>query len=284
VRDTAEAADESRRGTELRSVANALRLMEAISDAGVPLAVTDLAAQLGLAASTTHRILATLAAQGFVVRVPSRRRYRPGPGLARLGRPALMDNARLLAAARQTLERLAQLTGETTQLTVLEGWEAVAVDHADGTQPIIAHHPAGARIPAHATAVGQAILAHLPDLAARIARDGLVAHSPRTITDRDAFEAELARIRERGYARNIGQLDARTAGAAAAIFDEWDAVIGSVGVTGPTERIGHDALLAEIGARTVAAATEIHDELVIGARETAALSQRPAAIDDRSRA
>jgi DNA-binding IclR family transcriptional regulator len=240
--------------------------MEAIAEADVPLAVTDMAAQLGLAASTTHRILATLAAEGFVVRVPSRRRYRSGPGLARLGRPGINDTTRLVEAARRALVQLAQQTGETTQLTVLDGWEAVAVDHADGTQPVIAHHPAGARIPAHATAVGQAILAHLPDLASRIARDGLVAHSPRTITETAVFEDELRRIRERGYARNVGQLDARTAGAAAPIFDEWDAVIGSVGVTGPTERIGEDAVLAEIGAQTMAAASVIHDELVRGGR------------------
>ena len=236
--------------------------MEALAEADAPLAVTELATGLGMAASTTHRILSTLAAEGFAVRVPAGRRYRSGPRLARLGRPAIQENARLVGAARSTLERLAHATGETTQLTVLEGWEAVAIDHADGTQPIIAHHPAGARIPAHATAVGQAILAHLPDLAARVARRGLVPYSPRTITEQAAFIEELARIRERGYATNVGQLDAGTAGAAAPIFDGWSTVVGSIGVTGPIERIGDGGALADIGARAVAAAKEIHDRLL----------------------
>ena len=246
-----------RGGPELRSVTNALRVMEALADAEAPMAVTELGQKLGLAASTAHRILATLAAEGFAVRVPTLRRYRAGPGLVRLARRSLFDNVRLSEAARPVLGRLAAESGETSQLTVLDGWDTVAIDHVDSTQPVIVHHPAGSRVPAHATAVGQAILAHLPEVAARIARDGLVGHSSRTITDPAAFVSELEAIRHRGYAINVGQLHPETAGVAAPIIEESGAVIGSIGISGPAARIGDPDRLTELGRMAVVAATHV---------------------------
>ena len=61
------------------------------------------------------------------------------------------------------------------------------------------------RVPAHATAVGQAILAHLPEVAARIARDGLIGHSSRTITDPAAFISELEAIRREHIEHFLGE-------------------------------------------------------------------------------
>lgn len=250
-----------RLGGELRSVANALRVMEALAEADHPMAVTELATRLGLAASTTHRILATLAWEGFAVRVPAHRRYRAGPGLARLARRSLLDNVRLGEAARPILRRLAAASGETTHLTVLDGWETVAIDHVDSMQPVIVHHPAGSRVPAHATAVGQAILAHLPEVAARIARDGLVPHTSDTITDPDSFVAELEAIRGRGYAVNIGQLHPETAGVAAPIIETSGSVVGSLGISGPSARIADRSRLLELARLAVTGASEVRERL-----------------------
>jgi len=251
----------ARAGSELRSVTNALRVMEALANAEGPMAVTELGQRLGLAASTTHRILATLAAEGFAVRVPALRRYRAGPALARLARRSLLDNARLEEAARPVLTRLAAESGETSQLTVLDGWDTVAIDHVDSTQPVIVHHPAGSRVPAHATAVGQAILAHLPEVAARIAREGLVAHSSRTLTDPAAFLAELETIRRRGFAINVGQLHPETAGVAAPIVEPSGGVIASIGISGPAARIGDGTRLVELAGMAVAGAADVRDQL-----------------------
>jgi IclR family KDG regulon transcriptional repressor len=261
MRDAASPSIRARAGGELRSVTNALRVMEALADADRPMAVTELASRLGLAPSTTHRILATLAAEGFAARVPTHRRYRAGPSLASLARRALLDNVRLSEAARPVLRWLAAESGETTQLTVLDGSDTVAIDHVDSTQPVIVHHPAGSRVPAHATAVGQAILAHLPEVAARIAREGLVAHSSRTITDPIAFVDELETIRRRGYAVNVGQLHPETAGVAAPIIESSGAVIASVGISGPAARIGSPQRLAELARLAVLGATEVRRRL-----------------------
>lgn len=261
MRDMAEGRAPARAARELRSVTNALRVMEQLADADGAIAITDLAQRLGLAPSTTHRILATLAAEGMAVRVPSQRRYRAGPGLARLARRSLQDNVRLAEAARPVLHRLTAESGETSQLTVLDGPDTVAIDHVDSPQPVIVHHPAGSRVPAHATAVGQAILAHLPEVAARIARDGLVAYTPRTIVDPDAFRAELEVIRSRGYAINVGQLHPETAGVAAPILEPSGAVIGSIGISGPAARIGRAKRLTALAELAAGGATEVGQRL-----------------------
>lgn len=261
MRDIAEDRAPTRPGGELRSVTNALRVMEQLADADGPITITDLAQRLGLAPSTIHRILATLAAEGMAVRVPSQRRYRAGPGLARLARRSLQDNVRLAEAARPVLHRLTAESGETSQLTVLDGQDTVAIDHVDSPQPVIVHHPAGSRVPAHATAVGQAILAHLPEVAAKIARDGLVAHTPRTIVDPAAFVAELELIRTRGYATNVGQLHPETAGVAAPILEPSGAVIGSLGISGPAARIGRAKRLTALAELAAAGAAEVSQRL-----------------------
>lgn len=252
-------------GAELRSVVNALRVLAELADADAPLAVTDLAARLRLPASTTHRILATLIGEGYAARVPALRRYRAGPALSRLGRRSLLDNARLQEAARPVLTSLAAESGETSLLAVLEGTEAVVIDHEQSLQPVVAHHPAGSRVPAHATAAGQAIVAFLPEIADRIALGGLLPHTDQTITDSPAFAATMSEIRERGYAVNIGQLHRETAGVAAPIFDLGRAVVGSVGISGPTTRIGRRPRLEELARLAVAGALTIETRLAAGA-------------------
>lgn len=254
-------ADQRRSGSELRSVTNALRVMEELVDAERPMAVTELAQRLGLAPSTTHRLLATLATEGVAVRVPAQRRYRAGPALARLARRSLHDNVRLVEAGRPILQRLAAESGETSQLTVLDGSDTVAIDHVDSSHPVIVHHPAGSRVPAHATAVGQSILAHLPEIAARIARDGLIAYTPRTIAEPAAFRAELDEIRRRGYAINVGQLHPETAGVAAPIIEASGAVIGSIGISGPAVRIGRPSRLRVLAELAAAGAEDVRTAL-----------------------
>lgn len=242
-------------------MANALRVLEALSDADRPVAVTELAARLRLPASTTHRILAALTVQGFAARVPAQRRYRTGPALAHLACRSQLEQARLREAARPVLERLAAQSGETSHLAVLAGTDALGIDLVQSSQPVIAHHPVGSLVPAHATAMGQAILAHLPEVAARIARTGLPGFTPGTITDADDFIRGLAEIRERGFAVNVGQLHPETAGVAAPVADASGAVIASLGITGPLRRIGRRRRLEELGLLTLGGAAAIHRRL-----------------------
>lgn len=242
---------------ELRTLRNALRVIAELADAEEPLALTQLATRLALSPSTVHRILATLTAQGYAAQVSVGRRYRGGPSLTRLARQTLRDRAHLVTAAHAVLERLAAESGETAHLSVLDGPETLGVDLVQGNQAVVAHHPIGALVPAHATAMGQAMLAHLPELATRIATDGLRGFTPHTITDRAAFEDALADVRDRGYAMNVGQLHPETAGVAAPVVDPWGSVVAAVGITGPARRMRAQSRLRKLGLLAADGAREI---------------------------
>ncbi len=247
--------------TDLRSVRNALRLMIELADAEDPLAVTEVARRLDIAPSTAYRLLTTLVTHGFAVKIPAVRRYWAGPALATLGRRSLLHEVRLREAGRPVLERLAAHTGETTHLAVLDGRDAIGIDHVESWQPVAVRHPVGSRLPAHATAVGQALVAHLSEVTRALVAAGLTRHTRHTITEAGAFERTLEEIRRLGYAVNLRQWHPDTAGVAAAVLDGSGAPIAALGISGPASRIGRRAMLDARGALAREGAREIRSRL-----------------------
>jgi IclR family transcriptional regulator, KDG regulon repressor len=246
------------RDGELRSVANALRLLSTLARAEGTLGVTELSRGLGIAPSTAYRLLSTLTAHGFATRVPEERRYRRGPALLRLGaRQRVGEYARLREVAHPLLERLADRTGETTHLAVLDGPDVVGIDHVESSQTLVVRHPVGSRVPAHATAVGQALLAYQPEVAEAVVGDGLVPLTGDTIADPERLARTLEEVRDRGYATNVRQWSRETAGVAAPVRGADGEVLASLGISGPATRLGRPRLLAALGIEARATADEI---------------------------
>ncbi len=232
-------------GRVLRSVANALRAVETLAAADRPIGVSEIAARLGVAPSTAHRILATLVATGFARHEPDRR-YRPGPAVARLAaRPTPPPLLRDLA--RPVLRWLAEASGETVHLAVLDGISVVTIDHAGGNRPGAVRHAIGARVPAHATAVGLALLAHHPDVVESVVESGLERWTTSTISDAAALRRHLADARRRGYAVNLRGWREGTAGVAAPVILPDGDAIASIGISGPASRLGRRAAVSALG-------------------------------------
>ncbi|GAA2418383.1 allantoin degradation transcriptional regulator AllR [Streptomyces glaucosporus] len=182
----------------VQSLERALGLLERMADAGGEVGLSELAAGSGLPLPTIHRLMRTLVTCGYVRQQPSRR-YALGPRLIRLGESA----SRLLGAwARPHLARLAEETGETANMALLDGDEAVYVAQAPSRHSVRMFTEVGRRVLPHSTGVGKALLAHLSDEEVRslLARTGMPAATERTITSPDAFLAALERVREDGYA------------------------------------------------------------------------------------
>jgi DNA-binding IclR family transcriptional regulator len=231
--------------TQLRSVTSALRALEVLAATDGSLGVTELADRLTVSTSTAHRLLATLAATGFA-RCESDRRYRVGPAVARLtghGAPPPM----LREAARPVLRWLAEVCGETIHLAVLEGAAVVTVDHVMGRRGGDAGHVVGARVPAHATAVGMALLAHRPEVVDAVVDAGLARWTARTITDPGVLRRQLADTRRRGYAINVGGWRDDTAGVAAAVVLRAGDVVAALGISGPASRVGRRSTTTALG-------------------------------------
>jgi DNA-binding IclR family transcriptional regulator len=100
------------------------------------------------------------------------------------------------------LEGLVHESGETGHLAVLDGGEAIYIERVEARRALRIPSAVGRGYPAHATNLGKVLLAYLPAEEVRqvVATRGLSAYTPHTITDPARLEAELARIREQGYA------------------------------------------------------------------------------------
>ena len=173
--------------------------------------VSELSRALDLSRSTTHRYVATLTSLGYLRQDADTRRYRLGPRVLDLGFAAL-NSMGLRELSVPYLRRLSDETGFTVNMAILDGIDVVYVERCrtsrSGQREIDLDLHVGSRLPAYCTALGKALLAHLPkqELDELFPRMELVARGPNTITRKTALRSELARIRASGIAVNNEEL------------------------------------------------------------------------------
>jgi DNA-binding IclR family transcriptional regulator len=242
----------------IQSVDRAAMLIKAIADSRHPPTVIELAAACGLNRSTAWRLLATLDAHGLIERDPVSQRYSLGYAFLRIAAGAEPDP--LVRRSRPVLERLANETGEATNLAVAKRFRLVYVDQVDPPQ-IMAPNWFGRTVPLHATSTGKAYLAFMSREEQAAALGGrLERFTPTTVTDRRALDAELAEVRRTGFAICVGELEESLFGASAPVLSEQGRPVAIVSVWGTEHRLPRERL-PEVGRRAVAAATEIKDVL-----------------------
>ncbi|WP_037367718.1 IclR family transcriptional regulator [Amycolatopsis orientalis] len=180
-------------------VGKALRVLSLLGGypEGVPL--SELARAAGYPVSTTHRLLSSLQSEGFARNDPVSKRYSLGLRLFELGQS--VSQARGFAGvALPVMQKLSAETGEPTLLAVLDGHNQVYVHSVQGSQRLQIRGEPGARGPLHCTSMGKCLVAFAPNRDELVASLELPALGPRTITEREAFAAEIAAVRERGFA------------------------------------------------------------------------------------
>jgi len=244
----------------VQSVARAAELLKALGDHDGPATVFDLADHCGLNRSTAWRILATLEDSGLVERDHATGRYAVGYALVALAAGA--GHEPLVRRAHPHLRALADACAETASLAVPRALQLAYVDQVQAPH-VMAANWLGRPTPLHATSTGKAFLAWLAAdeigaaLPARLAR-----FTDTTITTRAALRAELAGVRERGYAVSRGELEPALWGVSAPVLDgaRAVAVVSVWGTEGRIRARGLDAL----GARTAVAAADIAAAVATG--------------------
>lgn len=223
-------------GARVQSVDRAIELLELLADAGGEAALSELAASTSLPLPTIHRLMRTLLSRGYVRQLPSRR-YTLGPRLIRLGESA---GRQLGAGARPYLTALAAELGETANLAMIDRDMAVYVAQAASRHSMRTFTEVGRRVYTHATGVGKAVLAQLPDATVLeiVARVGMPAITPQTMTDSDALLSELATTRERGYAIDDGEQELGVR--CFAVTVPGAPTPTALSISGPSSRVGHD--------------------------------------------
>lgn len=241
-------------GRTVQSVDTAFDIIEALVEldgAGV----TELADHLGLSKGAVHTHLATLEGNDYVRGDDGV--YRIGLRFFNVGQYARRQIG-FLEVAKREVDTLSESTGYRTQLTVEEHGFGHVLHISAGDGAIEADNPIGSRGHLHCTAVGKAILAHLPEERAEeiVDRRGLPARTDRTITDREALREELARIRERGVAHNDEESMPGLRAVGAPIKDADGDVLGAISVSGPLSGMDNETFYEEIPAK-LANATDV---------------------------
>jgi len=226
----------------IESVENAARVLLMLRTKRL-LRVAEVAAELGIARSSAHRMLTTLQSQGLLRQDAATRSYAAGPQLVQIG-VAVIGATDLRADARPTIERLSQAIGETVHLIVLDGATIVFLDGIEGRHAIRAAERTGDRAPAHASAAGKVLLAALTrdELRERYPAGRIRGGTSEALTSRRALEEELDAVRERGYATNLGESEIGLHALAVPVRDAAGTVRAALSVSGPSGRLTETAL------------------------------------------
>jgi IclR family pca regulon transcriptional regulator len=231
------------------------------------LGISDLARELTLTRSTTHRYVATLATLGYLERDDLTRKYRLGPRVLDLGF-SMLGSLGLREIAAPHLRRLTDATGHTSNLAIRDDTDVILVDRVRG-RPGRYHHlefslHVGSRIPAYCSATGKALLAFLPrtDLDGVLNRMDLVQRGPRTLTDKKALLAELDQVRRTGVATNDEELESALRSIAAPVRSRSGEVVAAVNVAIPWSPAAMSELVSRLGPSVVATADTIAAQVI----------------------
>jgi IclR family transcriptional regulator, KDG regulon repressor len=228
----------SERGGTVQSIVRALTLMEALGDSRGEIGIADLSKRVGLHISTTHRILGTLIDRGYARQNPDTGRYALGAEALHLA-DSYLGQVDLRRVARPILERLSHGTGETANLVILDGREALYLDKAESAQTLRIFSRIGHRAPLHCTAVGKVLLAYrsAAEANALLGSGPMEALTKHTITSPSQLRRELDKVRDQGFAMDREECEEETCCIAVPIHNARGAVEAALSVSAPAVRL-----------------------------------------------
>jgi DNA-binding IclR family transcriptional regulator len=238
---------------QVRALERALDILDAFSLATPELSLTKLAERTGLPKSTVVRLVAILIDRGYLERIAESESFRIGVRAFEVG-CIYIQSTSLEAEARPIMARLAEETGQTANLGILDQGELVHLAVEPPNRPVRYWATPGKREDAHYTGLGKVLLAALSEdrLAAHLAARPLVAVTPRSIVDPAALRAELDRVRANGFAIDDEESNAGVRCVAAPIVDESGATVAAVSISGSTAEFGETAMPRYVAAVTAA--------------------------------
>jgi DNA-binding IclR family transcriptional regulator len=220
----------------------AMEVLSLFSPSRRDLGVVEAAELLKRPKSTVSRWLSAMEDAGFLHRDDDTGRYRVSMLLAALGEHARQATS-IQRMARPALQRLTAATGETSDLVVLIGSDAVNVEVVESPRPIMHVGWVGRRLPLHASAAGKSLLAwRSEDDIRALLQLPLTRFTAATVTDLDTLLKELARVRDDGYSVAWAELEDDMVGVASPVRDHRGQVAGALAIGAPISRVPKDAL------------------------------------------
>lgn len=225
------------------TVGKALKVLDQIAAYERPVRFTELLDNSDFPKATLYRFVQTLLAEGMLSYDTDRQTYSLGVRMVRLAHFAWTQSS-LAPIARPYLNALSETIGATIHLAQLDGAHVLYVDKLNAQRPIEMFSQAGKVGPAYCTGVGKVMLAFLsePELKTVILQQSFHRFTPSTLGSRKELNADLAQIRERGFAFDREEHEPGIICVALPILTQKNRVIAAISVTSTTSRTNLDDL------------------------------------------
>jgi IclR family acetate operon transcriptional repressor len=239
----------------------ALNLLQRLAETPSGLSLTDLSYQLGIPTATVHRMLSTFEEQDFVEQDVEQGLWFVGLKAFTVGN-AFLGRRDFVASARSHMHSLVEQCGETASLGVIDDGEVVFISQVESPEVMRMIVRLGSRSPIHASGVGKALLAYLPEqrFARILQQRGLMRYTEKTIDNPTQLRDELNHVRQLGYALDDEEHAVGLRCVASAIFDQNGQALAAISLSGPKARVT-DARLDELGIAVRQTADEITQAL-----------------------
>jgi len=224
-----------------KTLLKGLLVIEELASSTKPRGVSELARKLNISKTSMHRLLQTLASKRYVEQEEDGAGYRLTMRLWEIS-AQVTSRIDVKRVGGTYLRLLADKTGESAHMTILEGHDVVYIDKIDGRQPLRAFTPIAGRAPAYCVATGKALLACQSDAFVDQLKDTLKPFTKRTITSLSVLKKELKVAFSLGYAVNRCEWREDICSIGAVVRDGSGNPIAGIGISGPVQRLQPDSI------------------------------------------
>jgi DNA-binding IclR family transcriptional regulator len=219
----------------------AIQILDIFPQIDKPVNITELAALTNLNISTVYRIVNVLADHGYLRQEGKRGKYTVGLKFLKFN-SMLMNTLKIREVALPFMEKLRTISEESTNLAILDGDEAVYIEHIESNHTLRTFTVLGNKVPLHCTGVGKVFCAYMDEelLYRSIIKKPLIRLTENTIPDYATLLKELSVIKREGVALDNGEMDIDVRCVAAPVFNAEEKVIAAVSVSGPYTRLPDD--------------------------------------------
>ncbi|AQS54788.1 hypothetical protein B0W44_02380 [Novibacillus thermophilus] len=228
----------------VNAVVRSLNILETLADEEEGLGITEISQRLGLAKSTTHRLMMTLHHKGYVVQDEKTENYKLGLKILSLY-SSLLENLSLRKVAHKHMEELANKVGETVHLVIRDDCEVVYIDKVESSKNTIrVASQIGKRAYMHSTAVGKVLLSELSwaEVEHIIREKGLPRFTKNTITEPGELKRHLQNIKNNGWAIDNVENEEGIRCIAAPIRDRSGKIVAAISISGPVFRVTEERI------------------------------------------
>ena len=223
--------------SSLRRALDVLSVIALACERGTQSNMTEIALESGINRSTVSRLLQPLIDARLVDQDAQTDRFSLGPQTARLGQ-IYLHHLDVNDVAGPILQALVEESKETAHLGVCDGTDVVYVDKHESPLSVRTGSRIGSRQPLYSTAMGKVLLANGdPSVVDAVVLEGMPKRTETTLTTREALEAELDRIRSRGFAIDDQANEREIRCLGAHVFDHLGHVVAAISLSGTATRM-----------------------------------------------